>query len=357
MIGRASSASLLQAVIAAALSVCAGSNLATAQEFTLDEGDEWRVLDESVLDRTTPEGQLAEARAALAGGEHRKALSLASTWIDRHPRHPLLAEAYLIRGDAKLARGDDFEALFDYEFIARSFHGSDVWVTALERELQIAKDYARGKRRKLFGIRMVNASDEAEELFIRIQERMPGSQLGEEAGMELGDFYFERQNMTLAAEAYDLFIENYPRSPRISKARRRLIYANLASFKGPAFDASGLHEARYRLQELQLLEPTTAEEVGAEALLVRLDESDAEKLLENARWYRRTGDFISSELTIRRLVQQYPGTVAGREALDLALSLLPRLPQNVRDEAPDYEAIRAGADAAAATRSEEESRQ
>ena len=31
---------------------------------------------------------------------------------------------------------------------------------------------------------------------------MPGSRLAEEAGMQLADFYFNRRNMSLAADAY-----------------------------------------------------------------------------------------------------------------------------------------------------------
>ncbi len=313
------------------------------QQYRLDEADSWTSVDDAA-EPGTPAAQVAQARRALAEGEFAKAISLSTSFIEAHRRHDLLPQAYLVRADAKLARGDDYKALFDYEYIARTAHGSDVWVTALERELEIAKEYARGKKRRLWGLRVINASGEAEELFIRVQERMPGSRLGEEASMELADFYFRRRDMTLAAESYDLFIENYPRSPLITKARRRLIYAHLASFKGPAFDASGLIEAAHRLRELQVLEPATAQEVGAEALLVRIDESVAAKLLENARWYVQTGDHISAELTIRRLVYRYPDSIATREALDLVVLILPLLPDRLREQAPDYEAIRRGAE-------------
>ncbi|TVQ50743.1 MAG: outer membrane protein assembly factor BamD [Phycisphaerales bacterium] len=316
------------------------SPLAAQQDFTLAEDDIWEAVED--VDPGSPEGQLIEARRALAERDYTRAENLATRWLDRHRRHPLRPEAYLIRADSKKFRGDEYEALFDYEYIARVYPGSDAFTIALEREFEIARQYAHGMRRKLWGMRIVNAADEAQELLIRIQERMPGSRLAERAGMELADFYFRRGEMTLAAEAYDLFTMNYPNSEQISKARRRLIYSHLASFKGPEYDAAGLHEARIRLQELKAVEPRTAEIVGADALLIRIDESDAAKLLENARWYRRTGDLISAELTIRRLVERYPTSRATAQAMDLIDRIKPNLPARTREQMPDYDLIREG---------------
>lgn len=310
------------------------------QRFALTDEDEWGEVD--AVEPGSPEWQLGAARRSLAAGEFLRAINLSTRWIEQNPRHDLLPDAYIIRGDAKLRRDDLYLALFDYEYVARVYPGSEAFTIALERELEIAKRFAQGERRRLWGIKIVDASAEAEELLIRIQERMPGSQLGEAAGMELGDFYFRRRNMPMAAEAYDLFIENYPRSEQISKARRRAIYAHIAGFKGPQYDAAGLIEARFRLEELKVIEPRTAQQVGADALLVRIDESHAMKLLEQAKWYLRTGDVVAAELTIRRLVTRHLGTVAAAEGLRLVEQILPRLPERVREQAPDYEAIRSG---------------
>lgn len=308
------------------------------QEYTLGDDDTWRQGE--APDPTTPEGQLANARQLLASGDAGRAETIADEWIKRHERHAQLAEAHLLRGDARTAQGDEYQALFDYEYIARMHTGSEVFITALQRELEIAKQYARGMNRKLWGMRIADASDEAEEIFIRVQERMPGSRLAEEAGIELADFYFGRRQMALAVDAYALFIENYPDSPLVDKARRRLIYAHLASFKGAEFDASGLYEARLRLQELKKIRPVEAQKVGADAIISRIDESDAAKMLETARWYDRIGDPIAAELTIRRLVSTYQRSVAAADALQMIPAILEKLPSRVIEQAPDYAAMR-----------------
>lgn len=306
----------------------------------LTEDDQWS--QPADVDPSTPQGQLLQARRALLAGQPKRAEALASAWLDRHDPHPLRPEAYLIRGDAWVAMNDEYKALYDYEAICTLFPGSEPYLAALRRELDIAKAYAGGLKRKIWGIRMVGATDEAVELMIRVQERLPGSTLAEEAGMALADFYFDAGEMSLAGEAYKLFMENYPRSAQFRKARLRLIYSRLASFKGPDYDASGILEAEAQLRALEQIEPLTAEQVGSDAIILRIEESMASKLLSEARWYNRTGDPISAERSVRRAIERYPRSITALEAAAFGAELAPRLPKWLQARIPDYAALRNG---------------
>ena len=324
-----------------ALAIVLAGSVTSAQQlqFELGGDDQWVRVAE--LDPESEEAQLVEVRRALSLQEPARAFNLVNGFIERNPFSRWRPEALLLRGDARVALGDEYEALMDYEEIARRYPGSAPFVPALEREYEIAKAYAGGLRRKFFGtFRILDASDDAEELFIRIQERLPGSALAERAGMSLADFYFERRDLFMAAEAYDLFIQNYPRSTQIDKARLRLIYSYLANFRGPDYDALGLLEAQARLRELQVTRPSLAQKVGAEALLVRVYESAAAKMLDTARWYITTGDPISAEFTIRRLIEEHPRSIAAIEALRIVPDLLRQMPASAVARCPDYAALR-----------------
>jgi outer membrane protein assembly factor BamD (BamD/ComL family) len=324
----------LAATIALAMAPRAG-----AQEFRLGDDDLWA---EKLDDPEGERAQLRAARAALERGEAGRARNLVNRFLELRPLSPLRAEALLIRGDAIRALGDEYEALFDYEEICRKYAGSEVFVSALERELEIGTLYANGKRRKLWGLfRIVDASDDAQEILIRVQERLPGSELAERAGLVLSDYYFRVGELDLAATSYELFLENYPRSPEYTKARLRLIYSNIASFKGPEYDARGLTESKLRLRDLQTLDPALAQQVGAEAILVRIYESEANKMLSTANWYWQAGDPISAEMFLRRLVQLYPDATATLEALRVIPEVLERVPENVVRTGPDWRALRA----------------
>ena len=328
---------LLQGILLALLPVA--GLWGQEQTFELTPEDTWKQVGD--MDPEGTRARLLRARQAVLDGDPQRGEDLATAFINQYPNSPMVAEAYLIRGDALQAMGQEYQSLFDYEEIARGYPNSPVFVTALEREFEIAKQYANGRYRKLLGlVRILPAEDDAEEILIRIQERLPGSRLAEEAGMELADYYFRKRDLRMAAEAYDLFVENYPRSKDINKARLRLIYSFLADYRGPRYDASGLEEARLRLEDLRVKDPGLAQRIGVEALLVRIYESDARKMLVTAQYYLSVADPVSAEFTIRRLIERYPDSIASLEALRRIPRILRRVPETVVERGPDYRALR-----------------
>jgi tetratricopeptide (TPR) repeat protein len=308
-------------------------------DFVLSTDDRW--IKASDDDTSSEAGQLRQAQLALARGEAPRALNLVTGWLERYPASRLRPVGLLIKGDSLLTLGDEYKALYEYEEIARKYAASEVFVTALEREFEVATAYANGLRRKFMGtFRWLSGDDEAQELLIRIQERLPGSELAERAGMELADFYFRKRDLQMAADAYDLFVRNYPKSRQVEKAKLRHIYSLCASYKGPLHDARGLFEASERLRDLQVTDPITAQRVGADALLVRIYESEAMKLLVEAEWYAYVDDPISAERIIRTIMRKYPKSIAALNALRAMPTLYARLPRNVTSSCPDYPRLR-----------------
>lgn len=268
-------------------------------------------------DPATKQGQLQLIRRKLVTGEAKQAKREADDWIEDNEMHPLLAEAHLLRADALAAQGEYYLALADYEIIIGLYPGTEYFQTALEREYDIAKLYIGGLRRKSWwlGLRILPADDIGIELLIRIQERLPGSALGERASIAIGDYYFDIGNMDMASEAYDLFLLNYPESRQREWAMLRQIQASLARYKGPQFDPSGLTDAAQRLREYTRDYPAAAEKIGADALMVRINESLAEKKLTTAQWYERRGMERGAITMYRRVIQDYPQSAAAQEAL------------------------------------------
>lgn len=315
-----------------------GPKAALGQDvYRLGTDDEWAL---EATPAPGPAAQLAQARRVLAEGRPGRALNMVNRWMHRHPHSPLAPEAYLIRGESLIGVGDEYESLYDFEFLVRKYPDSEVFSLALEQEFNVAVKYAEGMRRKVFGLRILDATDEAEELLIRIQERLPGSGLAEQAGLQLAALYFRDRRMGLAADAYAIFIERYPRSTEIPFARRRLIYSNIATFKGPQFDIVGLLEAKAELQQLAVRRPAEAERIGAGALVQRIEESESTKMLTTAMWYFNEGDPIAAEYTIRKLVQRFPRSAACIRALNRVRPILLQLPAAILAEAPDYAMLR-----------------
>jgi outer membrane protein assembly factor BamD (BamD/ComL family) len=322
------------------LFIALASQMASAQETYVLDGktDEWILT--NAPDPGTPEAQLASASKQLAEGHYQEAMRLSTIWIERHKRHPLIGEAHLIHGDALFAQKYYYESLFDYEIVARDYYGTQAAVTANERELEIATLFAHGTRKIIWGMRISNATDEAEELFIRIQERLPRSLLAETAALELADLYYRTKKMKLSNDMYLIFVENYPTSAFIEKAKARLIYTRLATYRGPAFDSSGIVDAKKELDRLERFDPRLAKTIESSALITRINESLGQKMLRTAAWYMEVNNPIAAEYTVRRLVKKYPQTAASIEALEhIVPKFMPQLPPIVKHKIGDLYAI------------------
>ncbi|KAA0215394.1 MAG: outer membrane protein assembly factor BamD [Leptolyngbya sp. PLA3] len=285
-----------------------------AEEFSL-EGQGW--TGEQV---EGGDAVLSEARRLLASDRPGEALKILNQWMTLHKYtdNPDLPQGYLLRGDAKLALKDEYEALYDYEAIIKQFYGAPEFPKAVEREYEIAKMYLGGMNRRWFGLRIQGATSLGEELMIRVQERMPGSQLAEMAALDLGDYYYGKRDMRMAADMYGIFVANFPESQNRRYAALREIFANIASYKGPRYDQSGLTEAGVLIEDFQSRYPAEAEQAGVTVQLETwVDESSGDHLLDTARWYLKQGDEESARYTLRRLVRARPTSAAAAEAVKI----------------------------------------
>lgn len=281
----------------------------------LDDTDSFVQLAEP--DPETEAGQLHLIRRKLVAGDASLAEREAEAWIKANPSSGLLAEATLLKADAIAAQGDYYRSLADYELVIGLYPGTEQYRTAIEREYDIAKLFVGGLHRKgkWTRFRLFEADDTGIELLIRVQERLPGSRLGEKASIDIGDYYFAKGEMSMASEAYDLFLLNYPNSRQREWAMLRLIQASLARYKGPQFDPSGLTDAAQRLREYSQAYPAAAEKIGAESLMVRINESLAKKKLVTAQWYEKRGLERGAIKMYRNVIQDYPGSAAALEAI------------------------------------------
>jgi tetratricopeptide (TPR) repeat protein len=290
----------------------------TTTTYALDESGNWSTS--QAPEPGSDEAVLALARQQIAQGRPGRAFGTIDEWLSPRERtdHPLLAQAFLLRADARSADGDEYQALYDYEAVIKNFPGAPEYVTALERELDIGVKYVNGTRRKMLGMRIVEAEAVGEELLLRIHERLPGSRLAERAGIELADHYYRTRDLDSAAVAYELFQANNPRSAYAMRARQRQIFSNLGRFKGPRYDSTKLTDTRLLIERFQRDYPAQAEQLGLdETLSARVDESAAEQWLDAADWHVRRDDPAAARLVLARLVRAHPQSAAAQRALAL----------------------------------------
>ncbi len=296
----------------------AGSVLAQRAELELSQ-EGWQAAQASEpID--ADEAYIREAWATLLEGRPGRAKKLLNEWLrdNRGTGNQWIPLALLVRGDAKVALDDEYDALYDYEEIARNYAGSPEFVKAAEREMAIAIDYIEGKRRKFLGLRISGARRDGEELLVRIAERLPGSQLAERAMLELGAHYRRTGEFELAREVYGIFLEAFPTSTFYRPALLARIEATFAQYNGPQYDGSGLIETEELLDVYEAKYPGDLEvQAELDALRVRIDESQGQQLLQMAEVYLLRGEKASARYVLRRLLRDHPRTTAAQDALEV----------------------------------------
>ncbi|MCW5758054.1 MAG: tetratricopeptide repeat protein [Phycisphaeraceae bacterium] len=306
------------AVVLLAVLVLIGMAFGQSAQLELGDGP-WGEVDSS-RPMDPDEATIRNAWATLLSGQPAKARSMLNTWLreNRGTGNQWAATALLVRGDAKAAQGNEYDALFDYEEIQRNFPGTPEYVQAAERVLAISVEYLEGKRRKFLGMRIIGAQGDGEELLVRISERLPGSQLAERAQLELGAYYRRIGEFAQAREVYGIFLESFPNSTYYRAVLLARIEATFAQYNGPQYDGSSL------LETLELLDLYVARypgdlEVQAEldALRVRIDESQGQQVLGMARVYLLRNEKASARYVLRRLLRDHPRTTAAREGLEI----------------------------------------
>lgn len=289
---------------------------AQSQSYELDDTGQW------VLVEAPEEGSdaalMAEWRTLIAEGKPSKASAELSKWISRNKRtdNSYLATAYLLRGDARAAKGNEYRALYDYERVILDFPSSPEFVTAVERELAIAIAYVHGMKRRALGFRIAGAQKTGERLLLRVEERMPGSQLAETAEIQLADYYFRSGDLVSANDVYEIFLRFHQNSRFRKHAMLRRVQASIGQFKGPKYDATMLTDAQLLIRDFKAEYPLDAERENMDGLLVRIEESKAAQQLEKARFYLQRLDMPSAKFMLERIRRDYPFTIAGRTAED-----------------------------------------
>jgi len=309
-------------ILALVVAGLAAPGVAAQSTYELNESGEW------VEREGAPQGAdasvMTEASRRIAEGRPGLAYEIVDDWIARNidvdggearASSPQAPRALRLRGDALVAMGKEFKALYDYERVIRGYPASEEFLIAVEREYDIALRYLDGLRVKVLGLRLEDATDIGIELLLRTHERAPGSELGERAAIAVADYYYDNREMNWAVDAYDAYLKSYPRGPNRDKAMKRRVIGNLARYRGAQYDATSLLDARRQIARLQRDLPREAEKLGLDDEMVRMiDAALAAQTLEAALWRIKRGEEASARFLMLRVVELHPGTDAAATA-------------------------------------------
>lgn len=222
-------------------------------------------------------------------------------------------EALYLAALALIEDGHRIKAFYYLEELLDEHPASGYYQPAARLQYDIALSYLEGNADRML-IFPERHYDEAIEMLFRVQLRLPGSELAEDALLRTADFYFEQGDFDFAEDAYFVFADRFPRSPNVPVARLKQAFSNLKQYEGPAYDLTPLIDARTQLAQFEADFPQLAREQNLNRLFEWIDEQFAQKLLIQASFYNRTDRPESARLLLAGLVENHPDTRANATA-------------------------------------------
>jgi len=279
--------------------VAAGAN---ADEAVLNEtGREWLKAGD------LPKG-LAPVQKLLDEGRPKRAYKQVKKWIEAHEDSEELDRALFLKAQAQFDRKLYYQSFEVYEELLDGWGASSLFEAALHQQMEIARRFLAGAKRKIWGFLPASARTEALEILDRVVERWPGSELAAEALMLQADYYYSRGRFIEAQVTYQVVVENYTKSEYYEKALLRNAESTHAQYRGPLYDSDCLTEARLRYEQYRTRYPHRARELGIEQRISRIHWQEAEKHYRIADFYRRTHRDGASDYYVDYIQGHWPET-------------------------------------------------
>jgi len=140
------------------------------------------------------------------------------------------------------------------------------------------------------------------------------------------DYYYNAGKFQEAIDSCSDFLKRYPYSQYVRKAEVRRAEASLGNFHGVLFDFTPLYDARERLASISDEYPQTAEQLQVPAIDDRIYQLEGKKELAIAQYYWRAGRKHASAYYYKRVIANWPDTLAAQTA---RVELKRRLPEEV----------------------------
>jgi outer membrane assembly lipoprotein YfiO len=302
----------LKLVIVLGVCSCAGAEPKT---WDYAGGGRWPLVDTPTTKAAIiPNATLDLAERYLAAGDPDKAHDILADWVKNNPHADDRDRAIFLLGEMDYQQGDRLKAFYQLDELLEKYPESRFFYPALEKQFAVADAFLKGYKRKVLGIPLLGAEDEAVDMLYRIQERSPGSPLAERAMLTTADYYYNSGDFDLAGDVYTAYLRSYPRSPEVPRVQLRRAFSAYAQFRGTRHESTPLIEARTQLEDIKVKYPELAAEANVQKFIDSVNETLARKLVVSADFYRRTGHPGATVYTLREVLENYPNSAAAETA-------------------------------------------
>ncbi len=281
-----------------------------AQTLTLDDTGQWKSV------QNLPE-DLQEYQTLLEKGKAKKAEKKVKKWIKNNLDSEFLDQAYFIKGQSLFDQKLYYQSFLAYDELLDSCPGSPLFTAALRQQMEIARLFLAGKKRKVWRFIPASAKTEGLEILDRVSGRWPGSDLAASAIVMQADYYYNKKKYIEAQSAYQLIADNYTKCPYYQTSMLRNAETTYLQYNGPKYDTTCLLDARTRYLQYQARFDQNAAELKIPDILAQISEQLAEKEFAVADFYRRTHKIPQARFYWTYIIKTWPDSPYAQKSSEL----------------------------------------
>lgn len=222
--------------------------------------------------------------------------------IDTDPTSEYAEASQINIGWAYFLNGDHKRALRAYEKVLEKYPGTKRTEEILKRQYQV-------------GIAQMDTNEEAAiRVFEKIIEKHPLGPIAPEAQIKIADCYFKLGHYEEALDAYERFLENYPKSEWVPYVQYQIPLSKVYHEKQQERNYGLLISAREGFEEYLISNPRGIHTEDAKRMIEEIRIIEAEREFNIGEFYLRVKKPASAAMYFEYVMVDFPGTIWAERA-------------------------------------------
>jgi outer membrane protein assembly factor BamD (BamD/ComL family) len=243
------------------------------------------------------------AKKADDEGNRNKAIKLYDETATRFPFAPSAPQARFRQAELLQQKGDILKAFDAYDKFLIRFQGSNLYSTALNRQIAMAQSAADGEvKSSLLGLKTKLSVDKTVEMLEKVRNNAPKSAAAAKAQFTIGELYEANKEYKKAIAGYRLLVKDQPTSPLAPEALFRVGVILTEEADRGNQNQGNLDLAREAFNDYLIQYPGHSRNAEARKLEAGLGGRDLQRSYDVAEFYRKTGRLDSAKVYYRDIV-------------------------------------------------------
>ena len=233
----------------------------------------------------------------------------------RKYRKDALAPWAAFRASQLWEEGHDYlKAAEGYRALVELFPASPYFEPAIEALFRIGDMYLAGKKLKILGVPVANATDRAVEIFAAIVRLAPYGKYTARAQFNIGLAREKQGAEDAALAAYQAVVDKFPSDPIAAAAQYQIGYIWLTAARQGTKDLSATMRARTAFQDFLFRYPNSEKTDQARANLEQLEHKQTISSFNVAKFYDKQKNFRAAVIYYNEVIRQQPGSTESEQA-------------------------------------------